>query len=107
MWIHIPVGYLYCIGNARTDWCYRRKPSWAQRPRDRLPARTGHRRQLFDQRDAYRGARRAITTSGRSSLEIGLGLAERAADFMKSEDHWRGADEKHGRAANCASRARS
>ncbi|MBF6615689.1 MAG: GMC family oxidoreductase N-terminal domain-containing protein [Candidimonas sp.] len=21
-WIHIPVGYLYCIGNARTDWCY-------------------------------------------------------------------------------------
>ncbi|XLM21611.1 GMC family oxidoreductase, partial [Chromobacterium piscinae] len=22
-WIHIPVGYLYCIGNPRTDWCYR------------------------------------------------------------------------------------
>lgn len=21
-WIHIPVGYLYCIGNARTDWLY-------------------------------------------------------------------------------------
>lgn len=21
-WIHIPVGYLYCIGNQRTDWCY-------------------------------------------------------------------------------------
>lgn len=21
-WIHIPVGYLYCIGNPRTDWCY-------------------------------------------------------------------------------------
>src|ERR1700748_2468392 len=20
MWIHIPVGYLYCIGNKRTDW---------------------------------------------------------------------------------------
>jgi choline dehydrogenase len=20
-WIHIPVGYLYCIGNPRTDWC--------------------------------------------------------------------------------------
>ena len=19
-WIHIPVGYLYCIGNPRTDW---------------------------------------------------------------------------------------
>jgi choline dehydrogenase len=22
LWIHIPVGYLYCIGNARTDWLY-------------------------------------------------------------------------------------
>ncbi|MEO8154998.1 MAG: GMC family oxidoreductase N-terminal domain-containing protein [Rhizobacter sp.] len=22
MWIHIPVGYLYCIGNPRTDWLY-------------------------------------------------------------------------------------
>jgi choline dehydrogenase len=21
-WIHIPVGYLYCIGNPRTDWCH-------------------------------------------------------------------------------------
>ena len=25
-WIHIPVGYLYCIGNPRTDWCYRTLP---------------------------------------------------------------------------------
>ncbi len=23
IWIHIPVGYLYCIGNPRTDWMYR------------------------------------------------------------------------------------
>ncbi len=23
VWIHIPVGYLYCIDNPRTDWCYR------------------------------------------------------------------------------------
>ena len=22
-WIHIPVGYLRCLGNPRTDWCYR------------------------------------------------------------------------------------
>jgi len=26
-WIHIPVGYLYCIGNPRTDWMYRTEPS--------------------------------------------------------------------------------
>jgi choline dehydrogenase len=25
-WIHIPVGYLYCIGNPRTDWLYRTDP---------------------------------------------------------------------------------
>ena len=25
-WIHIPVGYLYCIGNPRTDWRYRTEP---------------------------------------------------------------------------------
>lgn len=25
-WIHIPVGYLYCIGNPRTDWCYKTDP---------------------------------------------------------------------------------
>ena len=26
-WIHIPVGYLYCIGNPRTDWLYQTEPS--------------------------------------------------------------------------------
>lgn len=25
-WIHIPVGYLYCIGNPRTDWLYYTEP---------------------------------------------------------------------------------
>src|SRR5262249_37599330 len=23
LWIHIPVGYLYCMGNPRTDWCFK------------------------------------------------------------------------------------
>ncbi|MFO1198160.1 MAG: GMC family oxidoreductase N-terminal domain-containing protein [Burkholderiaceae bacterium] len=26
VWIHIPVGYLYCIGNPRTDWRYKTEP---------------------------------------------------------------------------------
>ncbi len=26
-WIHIPVGYLYCIGNPRTDWLYETAPT--------------------------------------------------------------------------------
>jgi choline dehydrogenase len=25
-WVHIPVGYLYCIGNPRTDWLYQTEP---------------------------------------------------------------------------------
>jgi len=25
-WIHIPVGYLYCIGNPRADWMYKTEP---------------------------------------------------------------------------------
>jgi choline dehydrogenase len=28
-WIHIPVGYLYCIGNPRTDWLYKTQPEAA------------------------------------------------------------------------------
>jgi choline dehydrogenase len=24
-WMHIPVGYLYCIGNPRTDWLYQHR----------------------------------------------------------------------------------
>jgi choline dehydrogenase len=26
-WVHIPVGYLYCIGNPRTDWLYNTEPN--------------------------------------------------------------------------------
>lgn len=26
LWIHIPVGYLYCMNNPRTDWCYKTEP---------------------------------------------------------------------------------
>ncbi|MEO8627385.1 MAG: GMC family oxidoreductase N-terminal domain-containing protein, partial [Betaproteobacteria bacterium] len=25
-WINIPVGYLYTIGNPRTDWCFKTEP---------------------------------------------------------------------------------
>ena len=35
-WIHIPVGYLRCIGNPRTDWRYRTEPEVALHGRDLL-----------------------------------------------------------------------
>ena len=25
-WVHVPVGYLYCMGNPQTDWCYSTEP---------------------------------------------------------------------------------
>ncbi len=39
LWIHIPVGYLYCIGNPRTDWCYRTEPCEGLNGRSILYAR--------------------------------------------------------------------
>jgi len=39
MWIHIPVGYLYCIGNPRTDWCFRTEPDPGLNGRSILYAR--------------------------------------------------------------------
>jgi choline dehydrogenase len=39
MWIHIPVGYLFCIGNARTDWCYKTEPERGLNGRSILYAR--------------------------------------------------------------------
>ena len=36
IWIKVPVGYLYCIGNPRTDWMYEdRRGAGAERPRAR------------------------------------------------------------------------
>ena len=64
LWIRVPVGYLYCIGNPRTDWCYTTEAgAGAQRSRDPLSARQGARWMLLDQRhDLYarpaRGLRR-------------------------------------------------
>jgi len=38
-WIDIPVGYLYTIGNPRTDWCYRTEPDSGLNGRTLLYAR--------------------------------------------------------------------
>ena len=32
IWIKVPVGYLYCIGNPRTDWMMRTAPEEANSP---------------------------------------------------------------------------
>ena len=51
-WIHVPVGYLYTIGNPRTDWCFKTEPDPGLNGRThRLRARQGAGRLLLDQRD--------------------------------------------------------
>ncbi|MBN9217195.1 MAG: GMC family oxidoreductase [Mesorhizobium sp.] len=65
-WIHIPVGYLYCMGNPRTDWCYRT---------DEEPGLNG--RSLAYPRGKVMG--------GCSSINGMIYMRGQAADY----DHWR------------------
>ncbi len=96
-WIHIPVGYLYCIGNPRTDW------GFSTAPCDGL----GGRSLLYP---------RGRVLGGCSSINGMLYLRGQAADydgwrqmgnagwgwddvlpyFIKSEDYFAGASEAHG-----------
>ena len=81
-WVHIPVGYLYCIGNPRTDWMMKTAAgARPQRPRARLSARQGAGRLLVDQRHdlhARPGGRLRPLAAAR---QCRLGLGRRAALF--------------------------
>ena len=98
IWIHVPVGYLFCIGNPRTDWCYRTEPDPGLNGRSILYARgrvlggsSSINAMLYlrgQSRDYDEWAR--ITGDPRWSWENVLPV------FRRSEDHWRGADEAHG-----------
>ena len=51
IWFHIPVGYLFAIGNPRSDWMFKTEPQpRPQRPRAELSARQGDRRLVGHQR---------------------------------------------------------
>ena len=55
IWFHIPVGYLYAIGNPRADWMFERQTgAEVGRPLNRLSARPGGGRFIGHQRhDLY------------------------------------------------------
>jgi choline dehydrogenase len=98
MWIHIPVGYLYCIGNPRTDWCYRTEPEPGLNGRSILYARgrvlggcSSINAMLYlrgQSRDYDEWA--ALTGDARWSWQSVLPV------FKASEDHWQGGDSLHG-----------
>jgi choline dehydrogenase len=91
-WIHIPVGYLYCIGNPRTDWLYRTEPD---------PGLNG--RVLRYPRGKVLGGSSSINGMiyMRGQARDYDGWAELTGDpawrwdaclpyFLRHEDHWRG-----------------
>ena len=98
IWIHIPVGYLYCIGNPRTDWCYRTEPDPGLNGRSILYARgrvlggsSSINAMLY-----LRGQQRDYDEWARRTGDHGWSWQGVLPIFKKSEDHWRGADEFHG-----------
>jgi choline dehydrogenase len=98
IWIHIPVGYLYCIGNPRTDWCFRTQAEEGLGGRSILYARgrvlggcSSINAMIYMRGQARDYDEWASLTGDRSwSWERVLPL------FKRSEDHWRGGDLHHG-----------
>lgn len=97
-WIHIPVGYLYCIGNPRTDWCYRTEPCEGLNGRSILYARgkvlggcssINAMVYMRGQRHDYDGWA-ALTGDPGWSWDSVLPV------FKRTEDHYKGATEFHG-----------
>ena len=98
MWIHIPVGYLYCIGNPRTDWCFRTEAEAGLGGRSILYARgrvlggcSSINAMIYmrgQSRDYDEWARLTGDDSWRWERVLPL--------FKRSEDHWRGGDAFHG-----------
>ena len=98
IWIHIPVGYLYCIGNPRTDWCYKTvaEPGLNGRsigyPRGRVLGGSSSINAML----CLRGQARDYDEWEALTGDSGWAWRNVLPVFMKSEDSWRGADEKHG-----------
>ncbi|GJH35275.1 choline dehydrogenase [Paraburkholderia hospita] len=97
-WIHVPVGYLYCIGNPRTDWLYKTQaePGLNGRalsyPRGRVLGGSSSINGMIymrGQREDYDEWAR-VTEDSSWSWDAVLPV------FKRSEDHHGGANEFHG-----------
>lgn len=96
-WIHVPIGYLYCIGNPRTDWMYRTAPDPGLHGRSLLYPRgrvlggcSSINGMLYVRGQAadYDGWRQMGCT--------GWGWDDVQPLFLKSEDYFAGPSEHHG-----------
>ena len=98
IWIHIPLGYIYCIGNPRTDWCYKTEPEPGLNGRSILYARgrvlggsSSINAMLY-----LRGQSRDYDEWAHLTGDDGWAWRNVLPIFKKSEDHWRGANDAHG-----------
>ncbi|MEX3956210.1 GMC family oxidoreductase [Trinickia sp. EG282A] len=97
-WIHVPVGYLYCIGNPRTDWLYRTcaEPGLNGRtlsyPRGRVLGGSSSINGMIYMRGQREDYDEWARVTGDSSWSWDAVLPV----FKRSEDHHGGANEWHG-----------
>ena len=98
VWIHIPVGYLYCIGNPRTDWLYFTEPDPGlngrrlRYPRGKVLGGSSSINGMI----YMRGQSRDYDAWAESMGDPAWGWAQCLPVFKSHEDHWRGASELHG-----------
>ncbi|MGC9418070.1 MAG: GMC family oxidoreductase [Rhodovulum sp.] len=96
-WIHIPVGYLHCIGNPRTDWGYRtaEEPGLNGRsllyPRGKVLGGCSSINGMI-----YMRGQAADYDHWRQLGNTGWGWDDVLPYFKRSEDYFAGADEMHG-----------
>ncbi|QIG80454.1 GMC family oxidoreductase [Stakelama tenebrarum] len=96
-WIRIPVGYLYCMGNPRTDWCMKTEPDAGLNgralnyPRGRVLGGCSSINGMI-----YMRGQAADYDGWAQAGNSGWSWNDVLPFFRKSEDHYRGADEHHG-----------
>ena len=97
-WIHIPVGYLYCIGNPRTDWLYNTEPDPGLNGRTlRYPrGKTLGGSSSINGMIYMRGQSRDYDEWARLTGDDGWRWDNTLPYFKLHEDHHGGASETHG-----------
>ncbi|WP_406870808.1 GMC family oxidoreductase N-terminal domain-containing protein [Thioclava sp. 'Guangxiensis'] len=96
-WVHIPVGYLYCIGNPRTDWGYKTAPDAGLNGRELLYPRgriLGGCSSINGM--IYMRGQAADYDGWRQLGCTGWGWDDVLPLFMEQEDFYRGASDLHG-----------